>query len=59
MNEPVYCKNCNSRNSWVRAPELDIKGVMSGITYWHSYKCKVCGFITVCPTEEFNAVKAG
>jgi len=57
MNKPIYCKTCNSQNSWVRNPVRDIKGMESGKTLWLNYKCKICGSTTVCLVEESNEVK--
>lgn len=53
-NKPIYCKDCNSRNTFERNPSGDIygtKGIDTGlkgdILMWESYKCRRCGNKTI------------
>ena len=45
---PVYCKDCNSTNSWERYPTGGWV-FESGKIFEYAYKCHVCGAITLRP----------
>ena len=47
----VYCKDCQSRNSWVRNPARDIKDI-NGKPIEYGYKCAVCGHTTLRPADK-------
>jgi len=47
----VYCKDCNSYNSWQPNPAKDIHGAETGKVLWYNYECKVCGHATIIPAE--------
>jgi len=51
MNTLVYCKDCQSRNSWVRNPARDIMDI-TGKSVEYSYKCAVCGHTTLVPADK-------
>jgi hypothetical protein len=40
MDVLAYCKDCQSRNSWVRNPARDIKDI-NGKPFEYGYKCAV------------------
>lgn len=44
----VYCKDCNSTNSWERYPVKDWL-YDSGAIFMYAYKCRVCGAVTLRP----------
>jgi hypothetical protein len=48
--KPIYCKNCNSRESWQRFPIEDI-WTESGKAFEFCFKCTVCGSKTWYPPE--------
>ena len=54
MDILVYCKDCQSRNSWVRNPVRDIKDI-NGKSIEYGYKCTVCGHTTLRPAN--NIIK--
>lgn len=45
---PVYCKDCNSRDSWERNPEGD------WLPRHLNYKCRICGHTTLRMKKEAN-----
>lgn len=54
----IYCKDCQSRESWQRYPEKDMQkytGDLSNPTicgiFEYAYKCRVCGAVTYRPYE--------
>ncbi len=47
----VYCKDCQSRNSWVRNPGRDYKDI-NGKPIEYGYKCAVCGHTTLRPADK-------
>ena len=51
MNILVYCKDCQSRNSWVRNPARDIMDITDK-SVEYSYKCAVCGHTTLRPKDK-------
>jgi hypothetical protein len=53
----VYCKDCQSRNSWVRKPARDIKDI-NGKPIECGYKCAVCGHTTLVPADKSDVTLA-
>jgi len=51
MDNLVYCKDCQSRNSWVRNPARDIKDI-NGKPIEYGYRCAVCGHTTLRPANK-------
>jgi hypothetical protein len=49
INEPIYCKDCNSRNSWAYFPERNATFQPSGVVFEYAYKCKNCGKVILLP----------
>ena len=49
-NEPIYCKDCDSRNSWKRQPSGDVP-FDSGKAFELCYECKVCHSKTLIPVN--------
>lgn len=43
---PIYCKDCNSRNSWERDRTRDVLSESDRIMM-RGYRCKVCGATTL------------
>jgi len=50
---PVYCKDCNTANSWERKPARDWI-TESGKVFEYAYKCKACGAFTLSPNPSNN-----
>lgn len=46
----VYCKDCNSRNTWMRNEQGDWHDT-NGKVVEYSYKCSKCGHRTLLPYE--------
>ena len=55
--KPVYCKNCQSRDTWIRNPLMDVVGTVSGKVLWEAWNCKKCGNKTVCPVGDSDVSK--
>ena len=53
---PVYCKDCNSRNSWGRFPAKDIH-TEAGRLLYYGYKCRVCGATTIVGVNDEQGEK--
>ena len=49
-NAPCYCKDCGSRDSWVRDPKHDLL-YESGKIFEMAYRCRMCGATTLYPAE--------
>ena len=54
-NTLVFCKDCNSTNSWDRYPVSDWLYDSDKI-FEYAYKCRVCGVVTLRPREVYCGV---
>lgn len=48
-NKPIYCKNCQSHNSWKRQPERDFK---LGNIIEQGWKCGNCAAQIIVPIKD-------
>ena len=55
-NEPIYCKDCDSKYSWQRYPQGDCT-FESGEIFEMCFRCKSCGHITHIPAYDLNRVR--
>lgn len=46
-DKPIYCRDCNSRDTWERAQDLDVTDSDTGKVLWEGWRCGVCGATTI------------
>jgi len=52
--QPIYCKDCRARDSWVRVPDRDIVSADTGIVMWERWECSVCKRTVISEKEVDN-----
>jgi len=58
---PVYCRQCSSRDTFVKDPDTDIYGVRPDgerVLMWQHFRCSVCGHVATRLVSAIDKVTA-